>query len=105
MAARINPQHDELTRLKIHLKGASLRGRCGQLRSFRWFGTSGPDLAPAHPRRPRAADLPKGEIWAPDQGLHPIPDSWKEEVRRGYPTSGSAPGEVIRRPVRPSKRD
>ena len=33
----------------------------------------------------RPKDLPKGEIWPPDQGLHPIPESWKEEVRRGYP--------------------
>ncbi len=46
----------------------------------------------------RPKDLPKGEIWPPDQGLHPIPESWKEEVRRGYPTSRSVSGEVIKRP-------
>ncbi len=42
----------------------------------------------ARRRKPwkRPKDLPKGEIWPPDQGLHPIPESWKEEVRRGYPT-------------------
>ena len=32
----------------------------------------------------RPKDLPKGEIWPPDQGLHPIPEYWKEEVRLGY---------------------
>ena len=26
----------------------------------------------------RPKDLPKGEIWPPDRGLHPIPESWKE---------------------------
>lgn len=67
----------------------------------------GEDLGPESPRavqpRPAAAspwkrpkDLPKGEIWPPDQGLHPIPESWKEEVRRGYPTpTRSVSGEVI----------
>ena len=32
-------------------------------------------------------------------GLHAIPESWKEEVRRGYPTSRSVSGEVIKRPA------
>ncbi len=55
----------------------------------------------------RPKDLPKGEIWPPDQGLHPIPESWKEKVRRGYPTSRSVSGEVIKRPAqkpKPEKR-
>ncbi|MCH8112781.1 MAG: hypothetical protein IH905_12640 [Proteobacteria bacterium] len=53
----------------------------------------------------RPKDLPKGEIWPPDQGLHPIPESWKEEVRRGYPTSRSVSGEVLGRPDQPVEGD
>ena len=30
----------------------------------------------------RPKDLPKGEIWPPDQGLHPIPESWKDRQVR-----------------------
>ncbi len=57
----------------------------------------------ARRRKPwkRPKDLPKGEIWPPDQGLHPIPESWKEEVRRGYPTNRSVSGEVIERSDQP----
>ena len=53
----------------------------------------------------RPKDLPKDEIWPPDQGLHPIPESWKEEVRQGYhPTSRSVSGEVIKpRPREPQR--
>ena len=46
----------------------------------------------------RPKDLPKGEIWPPDRGLHPIPESWREEVRRGYPTSRGVSGEIIEPP-------
>lgn len=50
-------------------------------------------------------DLPKGEIWPPDKGLHPIPESWKEDVRQGYPIKRSVSEEVIkRRPAQPAKR-
>ena len=31
----------------------------------------------------RPKDLPKGEMWPPDRGLHPIPESWKEEHTPG----------------------
>ncbi len=50
----------------------------------------------------RPKDLPKGAIWPPDKGLHPIPESWKEEVRRGYPTTRSVSGEIIKRPAKPT---
>ena len=53
----------------------------------------------------RPKDLPKGEIWPPDQGLHPIPESWKDETRRGYPISRGVSGEVIKRPAPPAKGD
>ena len=38
----------------------------------------------------RPKDLPKGEIWPPDRGLHPIPESRKEEVRTREPVGDEA---------------
>ena len=60
-------------------------------------------MARRHKPWKRPKDLPKGEIWPPDQGLHPISESWKEEVRRGYPTSRSVSGEVLKWPAKPTQ--
>ena len=51
----------------------------------------------ARRRKPwkRPKDLPKGEIWPPDKGQHPIPESWKEEQRRGHTTPTTELPELV----------
>ena len=48
------------------------------------------------------------QIWPPDQGLHPISESWKEEQRRGHTTPTTELPELaeeaaIKRPANPTK--
>ena len=64
------PHSDDINAFKIGLSGSSNISR----------------LRAARRRKPwnRPKDLPEGEVWPPDKGLHPISESWKQEQERGH---------------------